>query len=208
MAETATAANNSTSPDDNAPPPCRSANAITSAAPASDAIQNSGRGRSWVMTTATRAVAIGMMPNTRPPCEASTVCTCERHQERKQHGDAQHRDHELRPQRARRQRPAQHQQQRQRAQAGDYGTQRRSAPSDRSPIPRSASPAMCRRRSPCRQSPAADRGVRVKIEVRGRSWRDGLTALRLSVQQSTRCTWRPCAAISEQCRSTPGRART
>ena len=57
------------------PPPCRSANATTNAAPPTDAIQNSGRGRSWVMATATSAVAIGMIPNTTPPCEASTVCT-------------------------------------------------------------------------------------------------------------------------------------
>ncbi len=44
------------------------------AAPATDAIQNSGFGRSWVITTATSAVAIGRIPSTTPPCEASTVC--------------------------------------------------------------------------------------------------------------------------------------
>ena len=57
------------------PPPWRNANATTSAAPATDAIQNSGFGRSWVMRTATSAVAIGSTPITTPPCEASTVCT-------------------------------------------------------------------------------------------------------------------------------------
>ena len=68
-----TAANSNRSPAESAPPPCRSANAITIAAPANEAIQNSGRGRSWVIMTATKAVAIGMIPNTTPPCEASTV---------------------------------------------------------------------------------------------------------------------------------------
>ena len=143
-----------------APPPWRRANAITSAAPATEAIQNSGLGRSWVMATATSAVAIGSMPSTTPPCEASTrlhrratsgaetgwltqsiaIASC---------GHS-----------ARRQRPAQHDQQRQRAQPGDRGAQRRSVQSDRSARPRSASPAACRRRSPCRRSPAADRDVR------------------------------------------------
>ncbi len=47
--------------------------ATTSAAPARDAIQNSGCGRSWVMRTATKAVAIGSAPITTPPCEALTV---------------------------------------------------------------------------------------------------------------------------------------
>ena len=47
---------------------------ITSAAPATEAIQNSGLGRSWVMATATSAVAIGNTPSTTPPCEASTRC--------------------------------------------------------------------------------------------------------------------------------------
>src|SRR5258708_1583161 len=75
MAATATAANNSKSPAESVPPPCRSANATTNAAPPTDAIQNRGRGRSWVMATATSAVAIGIIPNTTPPCEASTVCT-------------------------------------------------------------------------------------------------------------------------------------
>ena len=67
--------NSRRSPAESVPPPCRIANAITSAAPATDAIQNSGFGRSWVMTTATSAVAIGKIPSTTPPCEASTVCT-------------------------------------------------------------------------------------------------------------------------------------
>ena len=57
------------------PPPWRNANVTTSAAPASEAIQNSGFGRSWVISTATKAVAIGSAPITTPPCEASTVCT-------------------------------------------------------------------------------------------------------------------------------------
>jgi len=57
------------------PPPWRRANAITSDAPAADAIQNTGFGRSWVMATATSAVAMGRIPITTPPCEASTVCT-------------------------------------------------------------------------------------------------------------------------------------
>ncbi len=57
------------------PPPWRNANATTSAAPKIDAIQNNGFGRSWVMRTATNAVAIGRMPSTTPPCEASTVWT-------------------------------------------------------------------------------------------------------------------------------------
>src|ERR1700722_14259416 len=75
MAEPATKANSSRSPVESVPPPCRIANATTKAAPSTDAIQNSGFGRSWVMTTATNAVAIGRIPSTTPPCEASTVCT-------------------------------------------------------------------------------------------------------------------------------------
>ena len=74
MAETTTAANSSRSPVENVPPPWRSENAITSAAPVIEAIQNSGLGRSWVMATATSAVAIGSTPSTTPPCEASTRC--------------------------------------------------------------------------------------------------------------------------------------
>ena len=68
------AANSRRSPAEKLPPPWRSANAMTSAAPAMEAIQNSGFGRSWVMTTATSAVAMGRMPSTTPPCAASTVC--------------------------------------------------------------------------------------------------------------------------------------
>ena len=90
----------------------------------------------------------------------------QRHQERKQDDDAEHRDHELRPQRAsaataaaaRAAAPA----------SRDLRARRaaKSVQSDQLPIPQSASPAACRRRSPCRQSPATDRDVRVKWRER------------------------------------------
>jgi hypothetical protein len=48
----------------------------------------------------------------------------QRHQKRKQDGDAYHGDHELRPQRAGRQLAAQHKEQRKRTQPGDRGAQR------------------------------------------------------------------------------------
>ena len=106
--------------------------------------------RSWVMTTATSAVAIGSIPSTTPPCEASTVCTASAIRNGNRIADAQHGDRQLRPQPAWRQRPAQHDQQRQRAQPGDAPCAARSWPGDRWRKPRCASPAACRRRSPCR----------------------------------------------------------
>ena len=88
MAEVATAANSSRSPAESAPPPWRIANAITSAAPTMDAIQNSGFGRSWVMTTATSAVAIGKNSEHDAAMRGVDGLHRERHQERKQHADA------------------------------------------------------------------------------------------------------------------------
>ena len=115
--------------------------------------------------------------------------------------------------RARRQRPAQH------ASSSRASTGRRSrcaarsARSDRSPTPRSASPAACRRRSPCRRSPATDRDVRATawdgMTSGSMTWRDWLPVLPRAYSQLARCTWRPCAAqlgaMLLQTRPTPDR---
>ena len=83
MADAATAANSRRSPGDSAPPPWRSANATTSAAPAIDAIQNSGFGRSWVIGTATSAVAMEA-PHHHAAMRSVDGLHRQRHQERKQ----------------------------------------------------------------------------------------------------------------------------
>ncbi len=196
----ATAANSSRSPAESAPPPWRNANAITSAAPATDAIQNSGLGRSWVMTTATSAVAIGRMPSTTPPCEASTVCIASAIRNGNRMLDAEHRDRRVAATAARRQRPAQHDQQRQRAQPGDRGAQRGQAIGSIADtairVAGSVPPKIAMPMKPSNRPRRSRDNGRGGHDARGSEFARARTAFGC-------CAWRPCTRCRNDGQCTP-----
>ena len=191
MPETATAANRNRSPADSAPPPCRSANAITKrrARERSDPEQ-----RPWPLMGDRDCDQRGRDrhdPEHHAAMRGVDGLHAHRHQQRKQDGDADHRDHELRPQRARRQRAAQHDQQHQRTQPGDHRAQRgqcnRINGGNREPRRRQRAA----KNQPRRQNPATDRDVRAKKSER--SWCDMDNCFADQRTAITRSTWRPCA---------------
>ncbi len=186
-----------------APPPCRKANAITSAAPASEAIQNSGR---WpLMGDGDCDQRGGDRQDAEHHAAMRSVdrLHAERHQQRKQDADANHRDHELSPQRARRKRPAQHNKKHQRTQAGDCrahrGQRDRINGGNRKPCRRQGAAENHHADKTQQQTEAFARGMR-------RTWREWLSGLPPAYSQSHSVHMAAMRALS-RCNTAPHQSK-